>query len=645
MAIVELEIFGIYRIPLQPPVSAVAQDQLLRTLSSGKIADFALVTDDGRMLPCSRKMLEHRWPWLRRELTSFTFEALAIVEEARQAGAKDGEVVHVDALPITLSVTHLTPRTLHISESYPVCLALLQYLYARQLITPLQNQPPVLFGLLSVAKQYDLPDLEAAVAHAMHERLADETALGIYEIATLCGCTSLQIRALRMVLVSAYAGGAGVAETVADTSVEQLLQKKPKRPSNGHRRSGSEGSLLTAADAQQTPSTGKTNGSIVAATPRSAQDQGRQAEGSAGRQVVATEAAESVSTAEIETARAPEDGSSNLLAPEDNVKTTKRRSWRNSLREAVFPSARDSGSWRAKSANDPSSSHDATEERQPNKLVRGSKSLHNISVSPVKDTAPPLPFAESGSHQSPERQQSMDRRRSDSLRAIHHFVLSDSPPRPAPPKGADDSANHALRSPSLLVDGEISPLLSTAGISSTNTFPSPMTPQTPSIHGDLGWPSVLQPARGSSPDEATDQADLKHNFSQVASAPQILAEWSDETARQRDATQREAESGRPLRIDTAKARGNLQQYHSTESLAPENAIHQRAPLSPLSRSDRSSNASQMSDLHRGTGKNATSASATYLNPSWTPHVLARDRQREKNDCRAKAIAAEFGVAR
>jgi len=94
----------------------------------------------------------------------------------------------------------LTPRSLKLPDSYPTMLAFLQYLYAQALLTPLQHAPGVLAQLLLLATTYEIPHLRDIVKHAMHRTLKDSTSVGIYEVATLCGCESLQVRALKAVM-------------------------------------------------------------------------------------------------------------------------------------------------------------------------------------------------------------------------------------------------------------------------------------------------------------------------------------------------------------------------------------------------------------------------------------------------------------
>lgn len=79
----------------------------------------------------------------------------------------------------------------------------LQYLYTLTLCTPLQLSLPVLSALLVFARTYEDPNLRALVVHALHEALSSGqwTAASVYEAATLGGCTALQVRSLRIMMV------------------------------------------------------------------------------------------------------------------------------------------------------------------------------------------------------------------------------------------------------------------------------------------------------------------------------------------------------------------------------------------------------------------------------------------------------------
>jgi hypothetical protein len=62
------------------------------------------------------------------------------------------------------------------------------------LLTPLQTAPAVLSQLLVLATNYRITHLQTLVRHAMHRALSNSTSVGVYEVATLCSCRSLQIR-------------------------------------------------------------------------------------------------------------------------------------------------------------------------------------------------------------------------------------------------------------------------------------------------------------------------------------------------------------------------------------------------------------------------------------------------------------------
>lgn len=185
VAIIELEVFGIYRppprhptLPRSVPGSLAAYNDrtrieaALRALHDGRLQDCQVVCEDGRAIGFSSRVLEARWDWFKNR--------------------RQGEPT--------------TANALYISESYPIVKAFLEYIYTLDLVTVLQHRIPVLTGLLMLAKQYQIPHLEALAVHALHGRLDESTALGIYEAATLCECRALQVRALKMVLVSRAAG-------------------------------------------------------------------------------------------------------------------------------------------------------------------------------------------------------------------------------------------------------------------------------------------------------------------------------------------------------------------------------------------------------------------------------------------------------
>ncbi|KAI5123174.1 hypothetical protein M0805_000874 [Coniferiporia weirii] len=211
VAVLDLEAFGIY----QPPRAVLdtrAQELGLAALEEGLLADFELVCDDGRRIACSRRLLEERWGWFREQSRLFREQATRALGELGPDAVDAADAAPPDdILPPSTSTSsispqrpdpRLTPRALLLSEPYAVTHAFLQYIYTYSLITPLQHAPAVLSQLLLLGAAYAMPELEALVRHAMHRALAPATSVGVYEVATLCGCQGLQIRALKAVMAS-----------------------------------------------------------------------------------------------------------------------------------------------------------------------------------------------------------------------------------------------------------------------------------------------------------------------------------------------------------------------------------------------------------------------------------------------------------
>ncbi len=198
---IDLEAFGVYQPP--PLVLPLPQQELgLAALEEGILADFEIICDDGRKIKCSRKVLEDRWPWFyeqRRLFLDAAARAIAAIPSADPPSPlpefPNGREREKQPDP------RLSPRSLHLSEPYPVTLAFLQYLYSMSLITPLQHAPAVLSQLLLLSSTYELPHLQSLVKHAMHRALSFATSVGIYGVATLCNCRSLQIRYAPLYLI------------------------------------------------------------------------------------------------------------------------------------------------------------------------------------------------------------------------------------------------------------------------------------------------------------------------------------------------------------------------------------------------------------------------------------------------------------
>lgn len=194
VAVVDLEAFGIYKPP--PMKLDVRMQELgLAALEEGVLTDFEIVCDNGQKIQCSRKILEERWPWFKEQRKQFLNKA-KITLESLPASSMHVPLPDVssDGIIEPRVDPRLTPRAFHLSESYPVTLAFLQYFYSLALVTPLQHTPAVLSQLLILATNYRISHLESLVKHAMHRSLSNSTSVGVYEVATLCSCRSLQIR-------------------------------------------------------------------------------------------------------------------------------------------------------------------------------------------------------------------------------------------------------------------------------------------------------------------------------------------------------------------------------------------------------------------------------------------------------------------
>ncbi|KAH6912791.1 regulatory protein ral2 [Coprinopsis sp. MPI-PUGE-AT-0042] len=201
VAIIDLEAFGIY----SPPALKLdirMQELGLAALEEKVLTDFEIVCEDGRKIPCSRKLLDDRWPWFKETRLAMLKSSMKTLSNLPHS-AMD---VPLPEVPGSMSFEQprldprLTPRQFFLSEPYPVALALVQYLYSLALITPLQHAPVVLNQLLIMSMTYKLPHLHDLVKHAMHRSLSNSTSVGVYEVATLCSSRSLQIRALKTVM-------------------------------------------------------------------------------------------------------------------------------------------------------------------------------------------------------------------------------------------------------------------------------------------------------------------------------------------------------------------------------------------------------------------------------------------------------------
>lgn len=163
------------------------------------LSDFDVICSDDVRLPCSRKVLEDNWPWFKTELEASIArieDGLPLVDASSASNGTSAGVSNGTA------ERRVDLRQLYLPENSTVGLAILQYFYSHNLITPLQHLTPVLVSMLIFAREYELENLRALVVHALHGLLSSNpaSAATVYEAAALAGCIALQARALKMMM-------------------------------------------------------------------------------------------------------------------------------------------------------------------------------------------------------------------------------------------------------------------------------------------------------------------------------------------------------------------------------------------------------------------------------------------------------------
>lgn len=202
VAFVDLEMFGIYNPPpqvLRPTLQALG----LSALAQPSLCDFEIICEDGGVLGCSRRILEERWPWFKRQIEGYHDPRSQLASE--NGAARSEEVPPSDIYFAVSYRPNSFPKSppRHLTLPYPsnVVQALLEYLYTLSLTTPNQLSLPVLQQLLLFSTLDEtLPRLRALVVHALHEALREDCAVAskIHASATLAGCLALQIRCLKI---------------------------------------------------------------------------------------------------------------------------------------------------------------------------------------------------------------------------------------------------------------------------------------------------------------------------------------------------------------------------------------------------------------------------------------------------------------
>ncbi|KAI9499634.1 hypothetical protein BDB00DRAFT_732776, partial [Zychaea mexicana] len=167
VAMVDMEAFGVYNLP-KSTCSTLAQEMGLSLLNEPAVSDFRIVTIENQSIPVNSAVLCQRWPY---------FEQL-------------------------MKENLLKAHSMSFPYPHPVVIALLQFIYTDNLLTAQQYQPHILSQLLLLADMYDLPRLRALATHALHQMLNMSTAPLIFETAALSHQTSLQVRALKMMIAA-----------------------------------------------------------------------------------------------------------------------------------------------------------------------------------------------------------------------------------------------------------------------------------------------------------------------------------------------------------------------------------------------------------------------------------------------------------
>lgn len=256
LAVVDMEAFGAYRLPVLT-CSPLAQEMGLTLLNEPGVSDFSIITRENTVIPINSAILRRRWPYFDNlmkdnvEVTVIQSNDIEASEDDRQQmqdedakreedhAVKDDDELKTEADPTSTAETNEDmPRTdtstesasdipvnntsapppsepiyiqneitikshaLHFPHTSQVIIALLQFIYTDNLLTAQQHQPHILSQLLLLADMYNIPRLKELATHALHQMLNMSTAALIFETAALSHQTSLQVRALKMMIAA-----------------------------------------------------------------------------------------------------------------------------------------------------------------------------------------------------------------------------------------------------------------------------------------------------------------------------------------------------------------------------------------------------------------------------------------------------------
>ncbi|CAO3593261.1 unnamed protein product [Absidia cylindrospora] len=247
MAVVDLEAFGVYQLP-RITCSTLAQEMGLSLLNEPAVSDFFIVTRENQEIPVNSAVLAQRWPYFAdlMEINKTTapmtngngkLENHHTIDEGGNRHStimenddddndsdgsndddnddndneddndKDDNNSGKSSSKSTNGISNTNNRMMKSHSilfpySYPVVIALLQFIYTDNLLTAQQYQPHILAQLLLLSDMYELPRLKTLATHALHQMLNMSTAPLIFETAALSHQTSLQIRALKMMIAA-----------------------------------------------------------------------------------------------------------------------------------------------------------------------------------------------------------------------------------------------------------------------------------------------------------------------------------------------------------------------------------------------------------------------------------------------------------
>jgi hypothetical protein len=238
VAMVDLEAFGVYALP-KLTCSSLAQEMGLRLLNEPAVSDFHIITQDNQSIPVNSAVLCQRWPYFA-SLMKENHKVINAPASKRSSqiseNIKDGSESIIDPMETTsqeqqqsseqeeqeqgtddqdngdkkeeaeekeeTSVTVIRSHFMSFPYPHAVVIALLQFIYTDNLLTAQQYQPHILSQLLLLSDMYDIPRLRELSTHALHQMLNMSTAPLIFETAALSHQTSLQIRALKMMIAA-----------------------------------------------------------------------------------------------------------------------------------------------------------------------------------------------------------------------------------------------------------------------------------------------------------------------------------------------------------------------------------------------------------------------------------------------------------